>query len=209
MQKGSLFRMALARIPVRDRLMDIHAFGRRGSNGPEVVALVHGFSRAPDHAAVLRIHSACFTGDVLGSAKCDCGAQLDAALDVISRAPWGILLYFIKHEGRGIGLIQKLNAYVLQSEGFDTVTANLQLHEEVDARDYSGGIEALAWLGAKAVWLLSNNPDKARMLRNFGIRVVGIKTVRVGASIFNRDYRATKEAILNHARGAFTMKDCD
>lgn len=191
--------LARATVHVRHKRMDIYTFGLGGSDEPDVVALVNGFRQHAHHAAVIRVHSACFTGDVLGSEKCDCGPQLHASLDVISRSPWGILVYFMKHEGRGIGLVRKIQAYALQDEGYDTVSANYELHEPIDARQYKAGIAALSYLGVTRAWLLTNNPDKVRVLREGGISIEGVQRLTHGFTAFNRDYISTKINVFQHA----------
>src|SRR4051812_37207567 len=102
--------IAKCRLPVHDKPMELLAFSAEDNSEPEAVALVNGFRRHPKHAAVVRLHSACFTGDILGSEKCDCGPQLHLAIDIIARSPWGIVIYFLRHEGRGIGLTTKMRA---------------------------------------------------------------------------------------------------
>jgi GTP cyclohydrolase II len=183
---------------VRDRKMDLWAFGRRGDTEPPVVALVNGYRRHDQHAAVVRLHSACFTGDILGSEKCDCGPQLHAALDIISRAPWGILVYFLRHEGRGIGLLRKMRAYTLQEEGFDTVSANVELHAPIDDRHYEDGIDALKSLGVSRLWLLTNSPSKATSMVQSELSLLGIQRLTTGLSIFNQKYMSVKEQYFGH-----------
>jgi GTP cyclohydrolase II len=178
--------------------MDISVFG----NPPDdalVVVLANGFRRYEDDAAIVRLHSACVTGDILGSQRCDCGYQLHASLDAIARAPWGLLVYFLKHEGRGIGLVRKIQAYALQDEGFDTVQANTLLHEPIDAREFQPGIAALLACGVRRVWLLTNNPDKARVLSNSEIRVEGIQRIAPPQTQFNSRYLMTKQHVLGHS----------
>jgi GTP cyclohydrolase II len=160
--------------------------------------LVNGYRRSDQDAAIVRLHSACFTGDILGSEKCDCGIQLEASLDIIARSPWGILIYLAQQEGRGMGLVRKLHAYVLQDEGFDTVTANEQLHATIDARSYDDAIAALRYLGAHRVWLLTNNPDKVDALRRAGIQVEGVQRLSVRTTIFNRAYVQAKRLKFGH-----------
>jgi 3,4-dihydroxy 2-butanone 4-phosphate synthase/GTP cyclohydrolase II len=125
-------------------------------------------SGEPGPGALVRVHSECLTGEAFESLKCECGPQLDAALDTIQR-DGGIVIYLRGHEGRGIGLINKLRAYRLQEDGFDTLDANLRLGLPADARDYGAATAILADLGVSSVRLLSNNPEKARQLRERGI----------------------------------------
>ncbi len=144
-----------------------------------------------------RLHSACFTGDVLGSLKCDCGPQLDAALTQMGHEGAGILLY-LNQEGRGIGLANKMRAYDLQDQGFDTVEANHRLGFEDDERDFRIGAALLKKLGFSKVRLLTNNPAKMRMLEANGIEVVERVPLKVGLSRHNAAYLATKAAKSGH-----------
>jgi GTP cyclohydrolase II len=189
-----------ASLPVRGHRMEILAFGRNSQTEdvPEVVALVNGYRRSHDDAAIVRMHSACLTGDILGSEKCDCGPQLDASLDVIGRAPWGVLLYLARQEGRGIGLVRKLQAYGLQDEGFDTIEANEHLHAGVDNRSYEGAYEALRYLGVNRLWLLTNNPEKLGSLRSAGMEVLGVQRLSTRVSMFNRAYIDSKRLRMGH-----------
>lgn len=150
------------------------------------------------HAPVLvRLHSACFTGDVLGSLKCDCGPQLRAAMAQMGQEGGGVLLY-LNQEGRGIGLANKMRAYSLQDQGFDTVEANHRLGFEDDERDFRLGAAILAKLGIGAVRLLTNNPAKIRMMQSQGIAVAERVPLRVGQTPENKDYLATKAQKSGH-----------
>jgi GTP cyclohydrolase II len=153
----------------------------------------------PDRAGpvLCRLHSACFTGDLLGSLKCDCGAQLRTALDQIAAEGAGILLY-LNQEGRGIGLANKLRAYSLQDQGFDTVEANHRLGFEDDERDFRLGADILKALGIGAVRLLTNNPAKVAMMQTCGLTVAERVPLRVGATAHNRDYLRTKAVKSGH-----------
>jgi GTP cyclohydrolase II len=146
---------------------------------------------------LVRVHSECLTGDVLGSLKCDCGPQLHAALEAIRGDGWGILIY-LRQEGRGIGLINKLRAYALQDQGFDTVDANLRLGFAVDARDFAVAARMLALLGIDRVRLLTNNPAKVEGLGDAGIAVVARVSLAVAANPHNADYLATKRDRTRH-----------
>ena len=186
---------ARARLPVEARV-DAEIIAFRSADDPrEHVALVVG---QPDGSPpVVRLHSECLTGDVLGSLKCDCGPQLHAALHLIAGASWGVLLY-LRQEGRGIGLINKLRAYELQDQGFDTVDANVRLGFAIDARDFGVAAAMLKLLGIGAVQLLTNNPAKVAGLEAQGISV----TERLGLSLpsnpFNERYLATKRDRTGH-----------
>lgn len=146
---------------------------------------------------LVRLHSECLTGDVLGSLKCDCGPQLDAALAAIADSGWGVLLY-LRQEGRGIGLINKLRAYALQDQGFDTVDANLRLGFAVDARDFGTAARMLGLLGIDAVRLLTNNPAKVAGLEAAGIAVVERVAHAMPSNPHNHDYLATKRDRTGH-----------
>jgi len=161
----------------------------------EHVALMIG--RPNGLPPLVRLHSECLTGDVLGSLKCDCGPQLDAALAAIAASGWGILLY-LRQEGRGIGLINKLRAYQLQDQGFDTVDANLRLGFAVDARDFGVAARMLALLGVGRVRLLTNNPAKVAGLESAGITVVERVEHRIVANPHNDRYLATKRDRTGH-----------
>ena len=144
-----------------------------------------------------RIHSECFTGDVLGSRRCDCGEQLDRSLSVISQAGSGVLVY-LRQEGRGIGLLEKLRAYNLQDGGLDTVDANLELGHEADARDYSLAALILRDLGVESVQLITNNPVKIEALEKSGIDVTERVSLDIAANPDNASYLRTKAQGMNH-----------
>ena len=152
----------------------------------------------PREAPVLaRLHSACFTGDVLGSLKCDCGAQLQAALATMGEAGAGVLLY-LNQEGRGIGLANKMRAYSLQDQGFDTVEANHRLGFEDDERDFRTGADILKRLGFGAVRLMTNNPAKVEMMQAQGIDVVERVPLQVGRTAENTAYLDVKARKSGH-----------
>lgn len=192
---GRLVIAARARLPVEaDARAEIVAF-RSPDDGREHVALILG---QPDASPpVVRLHSECLTGDVLGSLKCDCGPQLHAALHEIGEAQWGVLLY-LRQEGRGIGLINKLRAYQLQDQGFDTVDANVRLGFPVDARDFSVASRMLRLLGIGAVRLLTNNPQKVARLAAEGVEVIERVPHRIEANPHNAQYLATKRDRTGH-----------
>ncbi len=150
-----------------------------------------------DRPVLARLHSACFTGDVLGSLKCDCGPQLHAALAQMGAEGAGVLLY-LNQEGRGIGLANKMRAYSLQDQGFDTVEANHRLGFEDDERDFRIGAEILRGMGFGAVRLLTNNPRKMAMMESCGIRVAERVALKVGKNPQNAAYLATKAAKSGH-----------
>ncbi len=169
---------------------------RPEDGGEEHYAIEVGTPRR-DQPVLARLHSACFTGDLLGSLKCDCGAQLRAALAQMGAEGAGVLLY-LNQEGRGIGLANKMRAYSLQDQGFDTVEANHRLGFEDDERDFRLGAGILKAMGFSAVRLLTNNPAKVAMLGANGIEVVERVPLRVGETQANRAYLATKAAKSGH-----------
>ena len=164
--------------------------------GDHHLALVKG-RVAGGGPALVRVHSQCLTGDVLGSQRCDCGQQLHAALRAIARRGRGVLLY-LRQEGRGIGLAAKLKAYALQDTGLDTVEANVRLGYPADLRDYGIGAQILADLGVRKIELLTNNPRKLVGLEAHGLRIVRRIPIRIPATRHNRKYLATKRDKLGH-----------
>ncbi len=161
------------------------------------IALVYG--EIGDGESVLtRVHSECLTGDVFGSLRCDCGAQLDAALAAIANEGRGVVLYIRGHEGRGIGLLHKLAAYRLQDEGMDTVDANVNLGLPVDARDYGVGSQILYDLGVRSMRLMTNNPTKRAGIEGYGLSIVETVPIIIDANDENRDYLQTKATRLGH-----------
>jgi GTP cyclohydrolase II len=172
-------------------------FGFESSDKSEsVIALVRGNLAAED-APLARIHSQCLTGDVFGSGRCDCGAQLHFALETIAAQDTGILIYQLQ-EGRGIGLMNKLLAYELQDSGHDTVEANHTLGFEADHRNYELCAEVLRFLGVSKVRLMSNNPRKLESLESAGIRVVERVPIEIAPSDGTKHYLRTKKAKLGH-----------
>ncbi|KIN76362.1 GTP cyclohydrolase II [Sulfitobacter mediterraneus] len=173
----------------------LHIF-RPEDGGEEHYAIEVG---RPDRSkpVLARLHSACFTGDVMGSLKCDCGPQLRAALAQMGQEGHGVLLY-LNQEGRGIGLANKMRAYSLQDQGFDTVEANHRLGFEDDERDFRLGSDILKSMGFSAVRLLTNNPRKVEMMQASGIDVAERVPLMVGENHYNRDYLATKAAKSGH-----------
>lgn len=165
-------------------------------DGKEHIALVKGDVQDKENV-LTRIHSECLTGDVLGSLKCDCGGQLGEALQAIEKAGRGIVLY-MRQEGRGIGLLNKIKAYNLQNQGVDTVDANLQLGFEADLRDYSVSAQMLKLLGVKSVSLMTNNPRKINGLTKYGMTVVERKKIQVPYNPVNKFYLKTKQKRLDH-----------
>jgi GTP cyclohydrolase II len=173
----------------------LHVF-RPEDGGEEHYAVEIG-APARDRPVLARLHSACFTGDLLGSLKCDCGAQLQAALAQMGAASEGVLLY-LNQEGRGIGLANKMRAYALQDLGFDTVEANHRLGFEDDERDFETGAAILKAMGFSAVRLLTNNPAKVRMMEAHGVKVAERVPLKVGETPQNARYLATKARKSGH-----------
>ena len=192
---SALIISAHARLPVAANA-EAHIYGfRSDADATDHIALVVG--KRDSSTPVVRLHSECLTGDVLGSLKCDCGPQLHAALEQMSEASWGVLLY-LRQEGRGIGLINKLRAYALQDQGFDTVDANQRLGFAIDARDFSIAARMLALLNIPKVKLLTNNPAKVEGLEASGVTVDDRLPVKIAANPHNEFYLDTKRDRTGH-----------
>lgn len=197
--------VAEARIPTRHGQFAAHVF-RSIIDDAEHVALVLGrVNGQPD--VLVRVHSECLTGDVFGSIRCDCGAQLDAALARVADEGRGVVVYLRGHEGRGIGLAQKLNAYNLQDQGRDTVEANLELGLPVDSRRYDVGAQILRDLGLTTIRLMSNNPAKFAALEGYPLRIVERVPLITHPTGENTGYLRTKQAKLGHLALVPTLAD--
>jgi 3,4-dihydroxy 2-butanone 4-phosphate synthase/GTP cyclohydrolase II len=191
-----LTRQARTQIPNAHGLWQAYGY-RHKIDGTEYVALVLG--DVGDGTDVLtRLHSECLTGDVFGSLRCDCGAQLEAAMTAIAEQGRGVVLYLRGHEGRGVGLLGKLQAYELQDAGADTVDANLELGLPADAREYSAGAQMLADLEVRSVRLLTNNPAKVSGLTASGVDVTERVPLPPAVTEYNLRYLITKRDRLNH-----------
>lgn len=191
-----LTREAQTKLPNAFGLWQAYGY-RHEIDGTEHVALVLG--DVADGADVLtRLHSECLTGDVFGSLRCDCGAQLEAAMAAIAAEGRGVVLYLRGHEGRGVGLLSKLRAYELQDAGADTVDANLELGLPADAREYSAGAQMLADLGVRSVRLLTNNPAKVSGLTGCGVDVSARVPLTAAVTPYNLRYLTTKRDKLGH-----------
>ena len=186
-------------IPLPTEYGDFRAVAYRSDlDGSEQVALVTG--DIGDGSEVLtRVHSECLTGDVFGSRRCDCGPQLHAALRQVGAEGRGVVLYVRGHEGRGIGLLDKLRAYALQDAGRDTVDANIELGHPADARDYGTGAQILVDLGIRSMRLLTNNPAKRAGLEGYGLSVVERVPLVIESNEHNVDYLGTKATRMGHA----------
>ena len=188
-------RIATARLPTRYGDFRVHVF-QNLIDLQEHVALVRG-DLADGQNVLVRVHSSCLTGDVLHSVRCDCGAQLDVAMQRIAADGRGVLLY-LNQEGRGIGLGNKIRAYKLQDEGFDTVEANERLGFKADQRDYGMGVQILRELGIRSMRLLSNNPRKLVGIEGYGLSVSEWLPLEIPASESTRRYLKTKKEKLGH-----------
>lgn len=181
-------------MPTEHGLFDLVAFDQEG--GGTLFALTKGEWTAEDDVLV-RVHSSCITGDILGSLRCDCGPQLEAAMKRVQEEGRGVVLY-VEQEGRGIGFLNKMKAYRLQEQGRDTVEANLELGFEADQRDYTAAAEALRLLKVERLCLLSNNPAKPKALKALGLKVVKILALEIDANDYNDFYLKTKRDKMGH-----------
>ncbi len=187
--------MACARIPTEMGEFQLCLYSNN-QDGKEHLALIMGdVAGKPD--VLVRVHSECFTGDVLGSQRCDCGEQLYRAMHMIAQEGEGVLLY-LRQEGRGIGLLDKLRAYNLQDQGYDTVDANLALGHQPDEREYTIAACILDDLGVRSIRLLTNNPDKLDSLQSLGIAVTARVPIQGNVTADNASYLQTKAFRMNH-----------
>jgi GTP cyclohydrolase II len=195
MNEPDLQRRVTSRIPTRHGTFQLMLYLDNRDN-KEHLALVLGNVEGKENVGV-RVHSECFTGDVLGSLRCDCGEQLERSLQLISKRGHGVLLY-LRQEGRGIGLLDKLRAYNLQDQGLDTVEANLRLGHAADERDYTVAALMIQDLGIRSVDLITNNPAKIRGLRSLGVAISRRTPLEVPARPENIGYLRTKAARMDH-----------
>ncbi len=191
-----VIKTATARLPTRHGVFTTHVY-RSLLDGAEHVALVKGEVNGRENVLV-RVHSECVTGDVLGSLRCDCGQQLENALARVAREETGVVLYLRNHEGRGIGLTDKLRAYALQDEGLDTVQANVKLGLPVDARSYDVGAQILTDLGLTTIRLMSNNPAKFQGLETYRLKIVERVPLLTPPTCENHSYLRAKQVKLGH-----------
>lgn len=169
---------------------------RQHCNGLEHVALIKGEWK-PDEPVLVRVHSSCATGDIFGSKKCDCGTQLHESMKMIEKEGKGVLLY-LNQEGRGIGLMNKIAAYKLQEQGYDTVEANLHLGFKDDERDYGVGAQILRHIGVTKMRLITNNPRKMAGIKGYGLEVVETVPIKVEPNEYNKFYLETKAKKMHH-----------
>ncbi|MDD5466231.1 MAG: GTP cyclohydrolase II [Anaerolineales bacterium] len=188
-------KMACARIPTVEGEYQLCLY-TNNQDDKEHLAIIMGAVWGKEDVLV-RVHSECFTGDVLGSRRCDCGEQLQRSMLMIARQGSGVLVY-LRQEGRGIGLLDKLRAYNLQDNGYDTVEANLALGHQADERDYTAAALILRDLGVKSICLLTNNPQKIIRLRDLGVRVSERVPLESTVNADNAYYLFTKAQRMNH-----------
>lgn len=196
LEKESLIeRKAKVKMPTDKGNFDLVAY-KQVNTGEEHVALVKG-TWEKDEPVLVRVHSSCLTGDVFGSCRCDCGPQLQKAMEMIEKEGKGVVVY-MNQEGRGIGLLNKLKAYELQEKGFDTVEANIELGFEMDHRDYGVGAQILRDLGISKIRLLSNNPKKRAGLIGYGLEIVDNVALEIQSNEHNEFYLKTKKDKMGH-----------
>ncbi|KAJ0083202.1 hypothetical protein Patl1_30851 [Pistacia atlantica] len=193
-------RTAISRLPTKWGLFQAYCY-RSKLDGTEHVAIVKG-DIGNGQGVLVRVHSECLTGDIFGSARCDCGNQLDLAMQLIEQAGKGVVVYLRGHEGRGIGLGHKLRAYNLQDQGHDTVQANIELGLAVDGREYGIGAQILRDLGVQTMRLMTNNPAKFIGLKGYGLAVIGRVPILTPITDENKRYLETKRTKMGHIYGS-------
>lgn len=189
-------REVAVKMPTQHGNFNLIAF-KQTTNNMDHLALVKG-KWEPDEAILVRVHSSCMTGDIFGSCRCDCGLQLEKAMELIEEEGKGVIVY-MNQEGRGIGLLNKLKAYKLQEEGYDTVEANEKLGFKADHRDYGVGAQILRDLGVSKIKLMSNNPKKRTGLIGYGLEIVENVSLEIDSNEHNKRYLTTKRDKLGHA----------
>lgn len=209
MKTGALKSLKLARdwavktkLPIecdgQELMLEAHAFQGDAPEEQALVLIHRGEGAAKDEIPVVRVHSGCVTGDIFHSLRCDCYQQLQSALKTITKAPLGVIVYVPYHEGRGIGLFKKIQAYALQDQGLDTVEANIEVGAPIDARDYELAARILLELGMPVIKLLSNNPAKEQSLKALGVTVAERIGIVVTPNKHNKRYLETKRARMAH-----------
>ncbi|MCL2706454.1 MAG: GTP cyclohydrolase II [Spirochaetaceae bacterium] len=193
-------RVVSANFPTRYGNFTIYGYINK-ENGEHHIALVLG-DVSGGNPVLVRVHSECLTGDALGSAKCDCGDQYDKAMRTIQKEERGVLVY-LRQEGRGIGLINKLKAYALQDKGMDTVEANLALGFSPDHRDYTAGAEILVDLGVKKIRLMTNNPEKIAGLEKYGLEITERISIEIEHKEHCKHYMQTKKDKMGHILASY------
>jgi 3,4-dihydroxy 2-butanone 4-phosphate synthase/GTP cyclohydrolase II len=183
-------------MPTKSGNFQLHAYKEK-TTGQEHLALVKG-TWDENEAVLVRVHSSCLTGDIFGSCRCDCGPQLEKAMEMIEAEGKGVIVY-MNQEGRGIGLINKLKAYKLQEEGMDTIEANIELGFKSDERDYGIGAQILRDLGVSKMKLMSNNPTKRTGLVGYGLEIVENIAIEIESNIHNESYLKTKRDKMGHS----------
>lgn len=193
--KNKLIRQAETKLPTKFGDFTMIGYSEEAVNPMPHLAMVSENSDL-SKPVLVRIHSECMTGDVFGSMRCDCGEQLDQSLEMTGKEG-GVVIY-LRQEGRGIGLINKMKAYNLQDQGLNTAEANVHLGFEIDERDYSIAIDILRDLGIKSVLLMTNNPEKLDSLKNSGVDVLGRIPIEITPHQQNFDYLQTKQNLMGH-----------
>ena len=193
--ESSIERQIDVKMPTKSGDFDLVAYTQK-TDGKEHIALTKG-TWEENEAVLVRVHSSCVTGDIFGSCRCDCGPQLEKSMEMIEKEGKGVVLY-MNQEGRGIGLINKLKAYKLQEEGFDTVEANIELGFQGDERDYGVGAQILRNLGVRKMRLLSNNPKKRAGLVGYGLEIVENIAIEIESNEHNEFYLETKKVKMGH-----------
>jgi GTP cyclohydrolase II len=186
-------------IEFRGRELQLEARAYQGTDPTcQALVLVHREKNAGNETPVVRVHSGCVTGDIFHSLRCDCYPQLQAAMERIVKSPVGVLVYLPYQEGRGIGLVNKIRAYALQDQGYDTVDANVAIGAPIEARDYDLAAHILFDLGYPEIRLLTNNPAKVEALREEGVEVIEQLPIITKVSPYNMRYLATKKERMAH-----------
>ncbi|MFN5844684.1 MAG: GTP cyclohydrolase II, partial [Flavobacteriia bacterium] len=189
-------RLVDVQMPTTNGNFQLHAY-REINSGMEHLALVKG-TWGKDEAVLVRVHSSCMTGDIFGSCRCDCGPQLHKAMEMIEKEGKGVIIY-LNQEGRGIGLTNKLRAYKLQEEGYDTLEANIKLGFKGDEREYGIGAQIIRDLGVTKMRLMSNNPTKRTGLVGYGLEILENVPLEIASNVHNELYLKTKRDKMGHS----------